>query len=82
MRGDLLLLQSSAGNFTTATQACLANNSIPTSVAFTSTPAIGQAWWFALRAATAGGPGTYHDGSASQVGLPDAEIDAAAASCP
>jgi len=82
VRGDLPLLQSSAGNFTTATQACLANNSTPTSLPFASTPAIGGGWWFVLRAATSGGPGTYNDGSPSQVGSRDAEINAAAASCP
>jgi len=82
VRGDLLLLQSSVGNYTTATQQCLANNSITTSMPFASTPAIGGGWWFALRAATSGGPGTYNDGSPSQVGSRDAEIDASAGACP
>jgi cysteine-rich repeat protein len=82
VRGDLSLLQSSAGDFTTATQACMANNVVPTSLAFTATPPVSQGWWFLLRAATPGGPGTYDDGSPSQVGSRDAEINAAAASCP
>jgi hypothetical protein len=82
VRGDLGLLQSGGGNFTTATQACLANNAAPTSLAFSADPAIGQGWWFVLRAGTAGGPGTYDDGSASQVGSRDAEIDASPVSCP
>jgi spore coat protein A len=82
VRGDLGILQSGGGNFTTATQACLADNAGPTSLAFSSNPAIGEGWWFVLRAATPGGPGSYDDGSASQVGSRDAEIDASAGACP
>jgi hypothetical protein len=82
VRGDLGILQSGGGNFTTATQACLADNAGPTSLAFSSNPAIGEGWWFVLRAATPGGPGSYDDGSASQVGSRDAEIDASADACP
>jgi spore coat protein A len=80
VRGDLALLQSSGGNFTTATQVCVANNATDTSLAFTAGPTAGEAWWFLLRAATSGNPGTYDDGT--QSGSRDAEIDAAAAACP
>jgi hypothetical protein len=82
VRGDLGILQSGGGNFTTATQACLANNAGPTSLPFSADPPIGQGWWFVLRATTGGGPGSYDDGSASQVGTRDAEINASPQSCP
>ncbi|HEU5180197.1 MAG TPA: multicopper oxidase domain-containing protein [Candidatus Polarisedimenticolia bacterium] len=82
VRGDLALLQAGAGNFTTATQECLANNAAGTSFSHAALPAVGSGWWFVLRAGTVSNAGSYDDGSAGLVGSRDAEIDAAAAACP
>jgi spore coat protein A len=82
VRGDLGVLHTGGGDFSTATQACLADDSAPTSLAFPSGPALDAGWWFLLRAATTAGPGTYDSGSPSQVGSRDAEIAASGVACP
>ncbi len=80
VRGDLALLGASAGDFTVATQQCLADDAAHTSLAFAPAPPAGQGWWFLVREVAASGPGTWDDGT--QAGSRDAEIDASAAACP
>jgi spore coat protein A len=80
VRGDLILLGSSRGDFTVATQACLADDRMETSLPLAQAPAPARGWWFLLRVVAEGGPGTWDDGTES--GSRDAEINAAAASCP
>ena len=74
VRGDLGTLRSSGGNFTTATQACLANNRSQTLLEETSSPSSpGAGWWYLVR----GTPGGSY-GSAER----DAEIGASPNACP
>jgi N-acetylneuraminic acid mutarotase len=81
--GSLATLLSSGGNFTTATQSCLADNLAATSLEVADgTPATGDGRWYLARAVGCGAQGTYNSSAPNQVGLRDAEIEAAAASCP
>ena len=79
--GELGLLIASAGDFTGATTACLAD-SVPTlAQPLSSTPPTGEGQWFLVRAV--GVPsGGYDTVFSSQVGEREAEIDAAAGACP
>lgn len=90
VRGDLGVLRATAGNFTQALDAivpaadvCLLNDS--TAVSTTDTrpdPAAGQGYFYLVRAVSGCGAGGTFDAGASQVGSRDAEIAAAAGSCP
>ena len=82
VRGSLALLGSSGGNFTTATQSCLANDQAGVSFPDATPPAVGDGFFYLVRGISCGGTGTYDSGAASQVGSRDAEIAASANACP
>jgi hypothetical protein len=82
VRGSLTLLGSSGGNFTTATQACLANDQAGVSFLDATLPAAGDGFFYLVRGISCGGAGTYDSGAVSQVGSRDAEIAASASACP
>ena len=82
VRGSLSLLSSSGGNFTTSLQACLANDQVGTSFNDAAQPQVGNGFWYLVRGASCGGSGTYDSVGGNQVGSRDAEIAAAAGSCP
>ena len=81
LKGDLLLLQSSGGDFTVATQECLTENRIFTSQTFAPVPVEGNGFWFLVRGVNCAGGGTYDTGAPSQVGARDAEIAASGNDC-
>ncbi|HEX4825362.1 MAG TPA: MopE-related protein [Candidatus Polarisedimenticolaceae bacterium] len=81
--GNLSTLQSSLGNFTSSTTACIGNDLATTAAQDTAIPAPGDGLWYLVRAVNScSGAGTYDDGSPSQHGGRDPAIDAAAAACP
>ena len=82
VRGSLGLLASSHGNFTTATQACAANDLAATSLLDGTGAAAGGGLWWLVRGESCGIVGTYDSGVLSQSGSRDAEIQASAAHCP
>jgi hypothetical protein len=82
VRGSVGALQSSGGDFTVATGACLANDFSPTSLDDWDDPTVGQAFWYLVRAMNCGGAGTWNSGGPAQVGDRDPEIVAATAACP
>jgi len=82
VRGDLGVLRSSAGNFTSATEACLLADGTATTVVSAASPAPGGGHWFLARGASCGGNGTYDSGGPGQVGQRDAEIAASVGTCP
>jgi hypothetical protein len=82
VRGDLASLRSSAGDFTAATQACLADDTTATSQVFTPAPGPGEGFWFLVRGSNCTARGSYDSGGASQVGSRDSEVDASPLSCP
>jgi hypothetical protein len=82
VRGSLVVLESSGGNFTTATTNCLGNDLSTTTIDDNQPLAAGQGYWYLLRAVNCGGAGTYNSGAPSQTGSRDAEIAASGHPCP
>jgi len=83
VRGDLGALLSSGGDFTAATDACIANDSGGTTLDYAETPSSpGEGYWILLRAVTAEGPQTFQTLAGIQVGMRDAEIAASGSTCP
>jgi hypothetical protein len=82
VRGSLLALASTHGDFSAATTACLADDVATTMIDEIEAPAAGQGFWYALRAVSCGGSASYDSGSPSQVGSRDAGIAASGQACP
>jgi hypothetical protein len=82
VRGSLTSLASTHGDFTAATDLCVANDLAATTKSDPGIPAAGTGSWYLVRGSNCGGPGTYDSGAPSQVGARDAEIQASAAACP
>ena len=82
VKGDLVMLRSSTGNFALATNDCLANDPTTTMLLYSNTPTPGQGFWFLVRGENCGGKGSYDSGAPRQVGLRDAEIAASGHDCP
>jgi len=82
VRGSLNTLRSSAGNFTTSTAACLANDIAASPVTDSSVPTTGTGFWYLVRGGNCVGAGTYDESAASQSGSRDAEIAASPNACP
>ncbi|HKQ98073.1 MAG TPA: MopE-related protein [Candidatus Polarisedimenticolia bacterium] len=81
--GSLSLLRSAAGNYASATTGCLANDVFPRSAIDANTPPVGDGFFYVARDVNScSGPGTYDEGSASQVGSRDAGIQSSAGACP
>jgi hypothetical protein len=81
VRGDVDILHSSGGDFTTATDACLGNNLGTTELGYSETPDPGKGYWFLVRGVNASGSLSYQSLAGSQIGLRDEEINTAAVSC-
>jgi len=82
VRGDLATLHGSGGDFSVATEACIAENLGATELDHAGEiPAPGDAFWYLVRGVTTAGALTYNSPGHSQVGLRDAEIDASPFSC-
>ena len=80
-RGNLALLRSSLGDFTSSALGCRENNSTDTKSFVPEVPA-SAGYYYVVRGVTfACGTGTYDEGVADQIGSRDAEI-AAGATCP
>jgi hypothetical protein len=82
VRGDLLTLRSTAGDFTAATLDCLTDDLTANFLPYGTDPAVGGGFWFLVREVVGAVAGTYDEPSGSQVGSRDAEIDAAPGACP
>ncbi|MGH9869514.1 MAG: hypothetical protein ACREAA_15280 [Candidatus Polarisedimenticolia bacterium] len=82
--GSLSLLQSSGGDFSQATQACVASKLSAQSIQIVdpAPPLPGDGHWYLVRGANCKGSGTYDSGLPSQVGLRDFEIAASGTACP
>jgi hypothetical protein len=82
VRGALGILRATGGDFTLATTTCLANDTPGTSAPDPATPPLSDGFWYVVRGASCGGPGTYDDASPSESGSRDAEIGGSAQACP
>jgi len=74
--GDLSSLASSGGDFAQATQGCVGNNIVTTSLLTADVPALEQGFWFLVRGVNCAGGGTY--GSTGR----DSGINSSANACP
>ena len=81
VRGSLATLRGTAGDFTTATQACLADGTAGNVLA-ESTPVPADGFFYLVRVSDAIGDGSYDTGSASQVQSRDAGISSSIGACP
>ena len=84
MRGDLLELRASGGNFalSSVSETCLANNTPATFAGDPTLPGSGAGFWYLIRAIDAGGKATCDGGSAFQVDYRDDEIASSSNDCP
>ena len=82
LRGDLILLHDSAGDFSLSTEVCLINNQTATSWGIPANPGPGEGHWFLIRKLEGSMNGTYDSGTSSQIGSRDDGIDASGNDCP
>ena len=79
VKGSLVNLRSSAGNFQASTNACVANDTPQTDVTYPFGPAPGFGFYFLVRPLNCGGNGTFNSGD--QTGLRDSEVIASGFGC-
>ena len=83
VRGRVSTLESSGGNYTLSTETCLLDHDSGRTYSDASVPPLNDAFWYLSRDVNlCSGPGTYDEGSGSQVGSRDAEIAASPGLCP
>jgi hypothetical protein len=82
VKGSLVTLRLSGGDFTTATTSCLADDTAATTATDSDPLGPGEGVWHLVRAANCGGAGTYDSGAPQQSGSRNAEIAASASACP
>ncbi|HEX6853300.1 MAG TPA: FG-GAP-like repeat-containing protein [Candidatus Polarisedimenticolaceae bacterium] len=83
VRGRLLLLKSSGGDFTSTVDNCSANDATSTSVTDPYPTPVNDHFYFLVRAVNCATNGTYDEPAGTQVGLRDAEVQGAAGgTCP
>lgn len=80
--GDLDVLRSSDGDFSTATTDCLSNDDPDDSYRALGRASASGSEWYLARAVNCGGSATFDTNGLSQIGSRDAEIALAAGSCP
>jgi photosystem II stability/assembly factor-like uncharacterized protein len=82
VRGDLVTLRTTGGDFSAATDECLAPGILANFVDFAIDPPIpGEGFWFLVRVNPAGDVGTYDSGSFRQAGFRDSEIASSGVDC-
>ncbi len=82
VRGGLGVLRSTAGDFAAATDGCVANDLVATTIDDATGPPIADGYWYLVRAVNCGGAGSYDEGATSQTSPRDAGIARAADTCP
>lgn len=81
--GDLATLRATGGDFTAATQSCLADDQVGTSLAYTGQPATpGEGFWFLVRGVAGATALSFDSFAAGQAGSRDAGIAASPGACP
>jgi len=82
IRGDLLALQTAAGDYSSAQITCVAENVSGTSAGFTDEPAPGEGFFLLLRAVSSTDTGTYDSLGSRQIGGRDPGIATSGGDCP
>ncbi len=73
-------LQRSAGDFSSATERCLADDLVTDTATDEMRPEAGDAFWYLVRGVSCAG-GSYEEGEGGQLGSRDAEVAASSAAC-
>jgi hypothetical protein len=82
VRGSLLSLKVSRGDFSIATLACAVDDAEAPYLIDATLPTTGEGFWFLVRPETSAGIGSYDSHEPGQQGLRDAEINSSALACP
>jgi hypothetical protein len=82
VKGGLMMLLSSAGDFSSSLLGCLENDDLDTTASDAAMPAAGQGFFYLPRAKAACKSGTYNSGESSQQGDRDTEVAASPLACP
>ena len=82
VRGNLMLLRGSGGDFTAALDNCDAVDVIGTSIPVVPDPPIDEAWFYLGRATTSGGDGSFDPFGDGLAAPRDTEIADSANACP
>jgi N-acetylneuraminic acid mutarotase len=82
VQGNLNLLRSSHGNFSTASVTCVSDDNASTTASEDSVPMPGQASWYLVRAEGCGGTGTFQDNGLAGGNPRDDGIAGASNACP
>jgi arylsulfatase A-like enzyme len=80
IRGDVATLLATGGDYSAATDTCLANDLGQSSVTDTAPPSSGQVFWYLTRATASPCNGTYGNGT-NAIGMRDYLIGATATAC-
>jgi len=82
VRGSLVALHTSGGDFEVATEICLDYDIAATTRDDVDVPGAGQGFWYLVRAENCAGSASYDSGTPSQVGSRDPGIQASGHACP
>jgi len=82
VRGDLIALSGNEGDFSEATEECLADDHAGLSLDYLESPDAGAGVWFLARRVGDTGSGSYDTGRPSQEGQRDGEIADSGVDCP
>ena len=82
VRGDLNVLLESGGDFTLATEVCLADGIQETTLDDAGVPEAGTGYWYLVRAVSDGQLFTYDSEGCHQAGSRDVGVSSASGSCP
>ena len=75
IKGSLVNLRSSHGDFAFATNTCVADDTPGVEALHNVAPAPGFGFFYLVRPLNCAGNGSYNEGSPAQIGLRDSEID-------
>ncbi|MBP7148404.1 MAG: hypothetical protein KBD01_12735 [Acidobacteria bacterium] len=82
VRGDIAALLAAGGDFSGATDRCLANDQAGTTATDLGRPAAGTGLWYLVRGRNCGGTASYDEGKPGQQGHRDRTINGSGAACP
>jgi hypothetical protein len=82
VKGGLMPLHSSGGDFTNSLLGCLENDGADTVATDPTVPAVGQGLFYLVRAKAACKTGTYNSGQPGQQGDRDPKVAASPVTCP
>lgn len=82
VKGDLMNLRSTGGDFTSSLTGCLENDSMDTQSSDPANPGMGEGSYYLVRAQADCRNGTWNCGHQSQLGDRDSEIEESINKCP